>query len=155
MRRECRERFPCHRLRRKQLVSDPGIHHGMCVTPWCMSGSQTLGGAENVSNIPRACATRIFTYLVRSPLYTNYPSKHTYSCVVFDYRTYVYSCDQITHIRHGCPIASYVILNEMGKIRWHRSTTKILTWKMLCATIAAVMDILIWKNGAQCRMHVT
>ena len=41
MRRECRERFPRHRLQRKLLVSDPSIHHGMCVThvPWCMSGS--------------------------------------------------------------------------------------------------------------------
>ena len=37
----CRERFPRHRLQRKPLVSDPGIHHGTCVThvPWCMSGS--------------------------------------------------------------------------------------------------------------------
>ena len=43
MRRECRERFPRHRLKRKPLVSDPGIHHGTCVThvPWCMSGSLT------------------------------------------------------------------------------------------------------------------
>ena len=32
MRRECRERFPRHRLRRKPLVSDPGMHHGTCVT---------------------------------------------------------------------------------------------------------------------------
>ena len=41
MRRECRERFPRHRLQRKPLVSDPGMHHGTCVThggvsnPWC------------------------------------------------------------------------------------------------------------------------
>ena len=32
MRRECRERFPRHRLKRKPLVSDPGMHHGTCVT---------------------------------------------------------------------------------------------------------------------------
>ena len=40
MRRECRERFPRHRLQRKPLVSDPDLHHGTCVThvPWCMSG---------------------------------------------------------------------------------------------------------------------
>ena len=32
-----------HRLQRKPLVSDPGMHHGMCVThvPWCMPGSLT------------------------------------------------------------------------------------------------------------------
>ena len=40
---ECRERFPRHRLQRKPLVSDPGMHHGTCVThvPRCMSGSLT------------------------------------------------------------------------------------------------------------------
>ena len=70
MRRECRERFPCHRLtKRNPLVRDPGIHHGTCVThvPWCMSGSLTPGGGENVPDIPGACATRNSTYLARDP----------------------------------------------------------------------------------------
>ena len=69
MRRECRERFPRHRLQRKPLVSDPGIHHGTCVThvPWCMSGSLTGCGGENVPSIPSACATRNLGYLVRGP----------------------------------------------------------------------------------------
>ena len=59
--------FPHRRLQRKPLVSDPGMHHGTCVThvPWCMSGSLTRGGGENVPGIPAACATRTFTYLVR------------------------------------------------------------------------------------------
>ena len=40
---ECRECFPHHRLQRKPPVSDPGMHHGTCVThmPWCMPGSLT------------------------------------------------------------------------------------------------------------------
>ena len=69
MRRECRERFPRHRLQRKPLGSDPGMHHGTCGThvPWCMSGSLTRCGGENVPGIPGACATRDFTYLVRGP----------------------------------------------------------------------------------------
>ena len=69
MRRECRERFPRHRNQRKPLVIDPGMHHDTCVThvPWCMSGSITRGGGENVPGIPGACATRNFTYLVRGP----------------------------------------------------------------------------------------
>ena len=48
MRGECRERFPRHQLQRKWLVSDPGMHHGTCVThvPWCMSGSLTRGGGK-------------------------------------------------------------------------------------------------------------
>ena len=60
--------FPRHRLQRKPLVSDPGMHYGTCVShvSWCMSGSLTPGG-ENVPGIPGACATRNFTYLARGP----------------------------------------------------------------------------------------
>ena len=69
MRRECRERFPRHRLQRKPLINDPDIHHGTCMTqvPWCMSGSLTRGGGENVPGIPGACATHNFTYLAKGP----------------------------------------------------------------------------------------
>ena len=69
MRRECRERFPLDRLQKKPLVSDPGMHHGTCVThvPWCMSGSLTQGGEENVPGIPGTRATRNLTYLARGP----------------------------------------------------------------------------------------
>ena len=69
MRLECRERFPRHRLQRKPLVSDPGMHHGTCVThvPWCMSGSLIRSGEENVPGIPGACASRNFAYLARDP----------------------------------------------------------------------------------------
>ena len=61
MRRECRERFPRRRLQRKPLVSDPGIHHGTCVThvPRCMSGSLTRGGGESDPGILGACAPAI------------------------------------------------------------------------------------------------
>ena len=69
MPRECRERFPCHRIQRKPLVSDPDMHHGTCVkhVPWCMSGFLTHGGMENVSDIPGACTTRNYLYVVRGP----------------------------------------------------------------------------------------
>ena len=68
--RECRECFPRHQLQRKPLVSDPGMHYGMCVThmPWCMSGLLNRGGWQNV---PGACATRNVEYLVRGPWYGN------------------------------------------------------------------------------------
>ena len=67
MRREYRERFPRHRFQRK--VSDPDMHHGTCVThvPWCMSGSLTRGGRDNVPSILGACATHNLTYLARGP----------------------------------------------------------------------------------------
>ena len=70
MRRECRERFLRHRLQRNWLVSDPGMHHGTCVThvPWFMPGSPARGGGENVPGIPGACTTHNFTYLTRGPL---------------------------------------------------------------------------------------
>ena len=61
--------FSRHRLQRKPLVSDPGMHHGTGVTyvPWRMWGSLTRGGGENVPGIPCACATRNFTCLARGP----------------------------------------------------------------------------------------
>ena len=64
--------FPRHQLQRKPLVSDPGMHHGTCVThvSWSMSGSLTRGGGENVPGTPGACATRNFTYRARGPLLT-------------------------------------------------------------------------------------
>ena len=55
-------------------VSDPDMHHGTCVThvPWCMPGSLTGGFLWNRwrgkrSRHSGACATHIFTYLVRGP----------------------------------------------------------------------------------------
>ena len=53
--------FPRRRFQRKPLVSDPGMHHGTCVThvPWCISGSLTCGDGENVPGIPGACAPAI------------------------------------------------------------------------------------------------
>ena len=62
-------KFSHHRLQRKPLVSNPGMHLSTYVThvPWCMSGLLTRGGGENVPGIPSACATRDFTYLTRGP----------------------------------------------------------------------------------------
>ena len=53
--------FPRRRFQRKPLVSDPGMHHGTCVThvPWCMSGSLACSDGENVPGIPGACAPAI------------------------------------------------------------------------------------------------
>ena len=46
--------FSRHRLQRKRLVSDPGMHHGTCVAyvPWCMSGSLNHGGWETFPEFP-------------------------------------------------------------------------------------------------------
>ena len=71
MRRECRERFPRHRLQRKPLVSDPGMHHGTCVThaPWRMPEPLNRNGGENVPGIPDACGTQNLAHLVRGPCF--------------------------------------------------------------------------------------
>ena len=73
--------FPRHQLQRKLLVSDSGMHHGTCVThvPWCMSGSLTRGGGENV--IPGACATCNFANLVRGPY--QYAKTVVFGLVIF------------------------------------------------------------------------
>ena len=53
--------FPRRQFQTKPLFSDPGMHHGTCVThvPWCMSGSRTRDDGENVPGIPGACAPAI------------------------------------------------------------------------------------------------
>ena len=63
MSRECRERFPRHRLQRKPLVSEPGMHHGTCVTMHIGNTNPRRGKPV----IPGACATRNFAHLVRGP----------------------------------------------------------------------------------------
>ena len=92
MRRECRERFPWHRLQRKPLVSDPSMHHGTCVThvPWCMSGSLTRGGGENVPGIPGACATHSFTYLARGPCHAMPCSEYNQICIEYWFKISLY-----------------------------------------------------------------
>ena len=44
-----------HRLQRRPPISDPGMHHGTCVThvPWCMSGSPTCDGGGKRSRHSR------------------------------------------------------------------------------------------------------
>ena len=52
------------------LVSDPGMHHGMCMrhVMWCMSGSLTRVGRESVPGISSACTTRNFHVSGKVPI---------------------------------------------------------------------------------------
>ena len=72
--------FPRHRLQSRPPVSDPGMHHGTCVThvPWCMSGSLTRGGGKHNTGIPSASASGYFTYLARGQSATLF--KELYLC---------------------------------------------------------------------------
>ena len=88
--------FPRRRIQRKLLVSDPGMHHGTCVThvPWCMSGSLTRSGGENVPGIPGACAPAIlFIWQEAHYNMTNFLQNNMTNFL------------QITHNRHpiACP----------------------------------------------------
>ena len=71
-----RHHGPLKRYATLRVAHAPGMrmHHGTCVTHvrWCMSGSLTRGGGENVPGIPGACATGNFTYLVRDALPLTY-----------------------------------------------------------------------------------
>ena len=51
------------------------MHHGTCVThvPWCMSGSLTCGGGENVPGIPGACAPAILLIWQEAHCWGYYP----------------------------------------------------------------------------------
>ena len=71
MLRECRERFPRHRLQSKPYLAIPAciLARASRHVPWCMSGSLTRGGGETVPGIPGACASRSFTYMARGPLW--------------------------------------------------------------------------------------
>ena len=65
--------FPRGRLQRKPLASDPDMHHDTCVThvPWCMSGSLTRGGGENVPGIPGSCTTTTTTTTTTTHTHTH------------------------------------------------------------------------------------
>ena len=131
MRRECRERFLCHRLQRKPLVSDPGMHHGTCVThvSWCMSGSLTRGDGENVPGIPGACANRIFKYLARGPCW-----KFNYCFDISMYSNWNKKCHpcrrtegRITTEREDCEdeaVGDSTHCNEQEQTRANRNESK-------------------------------
>ena len=113
MHREWRERFPRHRLHRKPLVSDSSMHHDTCLThvPWCMSGSLTRGGGENVPGIPGACATRNFTYLARGPWHAMGRRRpraliQLQDPVQIKYSTFYNDCSEVrtVEIHEGCKV---------------------------------------------------
>ena len=117
MRRECRERFPRHRLHRKPLVSDPGMHLGTCVThvPWYMPGSLTHGGKENVLGIPGTCATRKFTYLARGPWHG-------------DSHTIAFCTNESTLISMG----NYIARNSHNPKCYQNTTKRIRNFRVRC-----------------------
>ena len=74
MRGECWERFSRHRLQRRSLVSDLGMHHGTRVThvPWYLSWSLTRGGGGGRTRSRHSQRMRNPQFYVSStrPMYT-------------------------------------------------------------------------------------
>ena len=153
MGRECRERFPRHQLQRKPLVSDPGKHHGTCLTymPWCNSGSLTRGGLENVPGIPGACASSNFAHLVRGPWVNkslgyirysyshNEPHHHEYICIFPHGSGYILYTVQITgnvrswYLSHQTVYCLWPRLYRYGQ-RWKYSDSD-KAWPQMCFVV--------------------
>ena len=109
MRRECRELFPHPRFQR--------------IVPWCMSGSLTRCGWDNVPGIPGACATRNFTKLTRG-LCTVYPKKYAHgfcfavlccSYTLTDFPISIMLTSLALWQSKDCPSASKATLVNMDK----------------------------------------
>ena len=70
--------FPRRRFQRKPIVSDPGMHHGTCVThvPWCMSGSLTCGDGETFPAFPAHAHPQFYVSGKRPMASTNNYNPH-------------------------------------------------------------------------------
>ena len=85
MGRECRERFPRHRLQRNPLISDPGMYHGTWVkhVSWCMPGSLTRGSGEKRSRHSRRMRNLQFYVSDKGPMGASFESFNLDYCVVY------------------------------------------------------------------------
>ena len=90
--------FPRRRFQRKPLVSDPGMHHGTCVThvPWCMSGSLVCGDGENVPGIPGACASASLRIWQEAHGGHHFLSRHPQRCCHVITYSMITALDQVT-----------------------------------------------------------
>ena len=117
------------------IVSDPDMHHGTCMkhVPWCMSGSLTRCGGENV---PGACATRNFTYLVRDPLepFSDWQS------LPDDIPLYEWSCESgdqyprrgvhyvaVMTVVLNCPVDQVGRVSQRWTLKWRAKLSPLLT----------------------------
>ena len=81
--------FPRRQIQRKPLVSDPGMHHGTCVThvPWCMSESLTRGGGKTFPVFPAHAHPQIYVS-------GNRPMFHAIQIHGISYAGYMVSCTE-------------------------------------------------------------
>ena len=124
---------PRRRFQRKQLVSDPGMPHGTCVThvSWCMSGSLTRGGGENVPGIPGACAR---------PILGIWQEAHCHDSMVL-LEWFVYFC---VNIERPCWIWSSMV-----------QTITHFRWQFFPITVKLYPDVSCNKTSDKLIQHVT
>ena len=138
--------FPRRRYQMKPLISDPGMHHGTCVThvPWCMSGSLTCGDGENVPDIPGACAPAILRIwqeahcsldhqtsvlliqerIIRLFQDTVYPKKYAHGfvvlCFVVVMQSFTMNSHEVfNHIHQGCFAGTGAIV-RLPQCQWSK-----------------------------------
>ena len=151
MHRECRERFPRHRLQRKRLVSDLGMHHGTCVThaPWCISGSLTRGDEKNVPGIPGACTTRNFTYLARCPYSNTLTAVPVYFCGIRVYFCGIPLCCCHIFRRHACHFIKRYARHVIRRDPCHfiRRDVRHISRRYICGGIILSCHPVWWGRG--------
>ena len=102
--------FPCGRLQRKPLASDPGRHHGTCMTHvlWCMSGSLTRGGRENFPSFPAHVHPQCYVSGKR-PIYWYWHWSGMWGATsVLEYKKWINMDKQLTAMAdYKCPIRSW------------------------------------------------
>ena len=110
--------LPRRRFQRKPLVSNPGIHHGTCVThvPWCMSGSLTCGDGETFPAFP-AHAHPQFCVSGKRPMYTSLPTvivtnNHDSEKILFANRCQVIACANFYSSLFGHFESNFEIVHE-------------------------------------------
>ena len=148
MRRECRERFPRHRFQRKPFVSDPGMHHGTCVTR-CMSGSLTRGGLGKRSQHSRRMRNPQFYVSGKSPIHTIFLKRYASSLVSYSWRIWAqfYAYVFKTHFANQ-PRKAY-------KCQSHRMLPRYLKLLQICCSnfisfyhcIMVLQEIIIVGSG--------
>ena len=132
MRRECRDRFPRHRLQRKPLLSDPGMHHGTCVIHVGIAVTRWRG---NVSGIAGACATRNFTYLARGP------------CIISSFSGVSNTNDQ----RDWCKRRNHRLWRLVSKAN---NECELFLHEWNCNYVANLIKLSNRHNGSTCSINV-
>ena len=148
MHRECRERFPRHRFQRKLLVSDPGMHHGTCVThvPWCMSRIADLRWRGKCSRHSRRMRNLQFYVSGKRPIGptgNNHNHTHLINWVLFQYKFQYKFLFRYKFTSVKCPILQTNFKQhkpEMNIFIWTYESSQTICHEEIATETAAWVD---------------